>query len=68
MSSITLFEEVEISQLEEIQSSLYFLGVEPEDNAVYMGACSDGSCVGDCLGGCNGDCVGGYVSTLKDVR
>ena len=58
MSSITLFEDVEISQLEEIQSNLYSFGIEPEDNAVYMVACSDGSCRGDCWGGCSGDCSG----------
>lgn len=58
MSSITLFEDVEILQLEEIQNSLYSFGIEPEDNAVYMGACTDGSCQGDCWGGCASDCGG----------
>ena len=58
MSSINLFEDVEILQLEEIQNSLYSFGIEPEDNAVYMGACTDGSCQGDCRGSCAEDCGG----------
>jgi len=58
MSSINLFEDVEILQLEEIQNSLYSFGIEPEDNAVYMGACTDGSCVGECQAGCTGACSG----------
>ena len=58
MSSIILFEDVEISQLEGIQSSLYSFDIEPEDNAVYMGACTDGSCVGECQAGCTGACSG----------
>jgi len=65
MSSITLFEDVEILQLDEIQSSLYSFGIAPEDNAVYMGACSDGSCQGDCWGGCSGDCAGSCKDTAS---
>lgn len=65
MSSITLFEDVEISQLEEIQSSLYSFGIEPEDNAVYMGACSDGSCQGDCWGSCDNSCSGSCEHTAR---
>lgn len=67
MSSINLFEDVEISQLEGIQSSLYSFDIEPEDNAVYMGACTEGSCQGNCWGGCMGDCAVGCGGACSGV-